>query len=364
MIHARFLGRRFGLSLGLLFFLLNLTPSAEAAAARATGLRTVALARKPGWNVSGATGPADTLLLIDALHSRIDQYSSSGAFVAEIKSPDDRFAFPKPTYIHPIPGGYLLESDEARFIRLDSKLVPSERIDLLAGSKGPRHEIGGIYQWIPLGNGDSILAFGDVHDADGSWSSGFLRVSLKNPAKFEIVKPMRLDDPARRFYLLGNPYLAALGDRGYFVLMGRSPSIYEIAADSAEPRPLSSLSMRKALGDRPQLTEQRGVHSYVALYASVEQARGFVSGLYTEGDALYLLKREGSTSWSLARVDPTSGNVEFSKQLPEISAHHLTVIPGPQEWAFVEKGAVVGPLQQDVSKVVFAASDLLESPER
>lgn len=358
MNHPRSFWVRFGLSLGLLFFLLNLTSRVDAAAVTSNTLPAVDFNQRPGWTSSGAWAPDGSLILVDALYSRVLRYSVGGVLLGEVK-PTSRFAFPKPTYISAIPGGYLLGSGEGHFVRLDRNLAPVEAMDILAASKGPKHEIGGIYGWVPLGNGEKILTFGDVRDADGTWSSGFLRVTLKDPAKFEIVHPMRFDDPARKFYLVGNPYLASIGNRGFFVLMTSAPSVREVPADSSKSRPLSNLATRKLMGERPQLGEKHGLRSYVSLYASLERAQNFVSGLFAQEDQLYLLKRSG-TDWSLTPIDPNSGVAESSRQLGVV-ANHLTVVPGPKEWAFVEKGAVVGPLQQQVSKVAFVASEVLEA---
>jgi hypothetical protein len=351
---------------GLLLALFSL-PLLGAAAPGFLSIRRVELSRKPAWTVSGAFGPDGSLILVDALFRKACRFTPSGIFLDEISSPtsSSKLAFPKPSIINAIPGGFLLESEDGHLIRLDDRLKPVGAVDLLAESKGPRHEIGALYGWTPLGKGERILAFADIRKANGNWFSAFIRVPLKEPAKFEVLKRMELTDPARNFYLLGNLYLASIGETGYFALMDQHPYIYEVPANSSEPRRLFNGPATRVAGERPQLAEKQGIESARAVYASLEHTKNFLSGLYAADDSLYLLKRTAGasgTTWLLSKIDPASpsgSKVVYTRTLPT-RASHLTVVPGPNEWAFVEKGAVTGVLEQKIASAVFLPSEAIE----
>src|SRR5664280_1149815 len=69
------------------------------------------------------------------------------------------------------------------------------------------------------------------------------------------------------------------------------------------------------------------------------EAASMAAGLYGQDDRLYLLTRRpagGATAWSLHRIDPGRDTLEATIPLPT-TAPHLTVVPGPREWAFVEQ---------------------------
>jgi hypothetical protein len=83
---------------------------------------------------------------------------------------------------------YLLESEDGHLSRLDRNFRTIGKVDVLESSQGREHAIGALYAWTPLGKGDRILAFADIHNADGGWQSGFVRVPLNDPSKFEILR--------------------------------------------------------------------------------------------------------------------------------------------------------------------------------
>jgi hypothetical protein len=142
---------------------------------------------RPGiaWCFSGAWSSRQTLVLVDGLAERLLEYERSGLLRREIKSPSANLAIPQPVYIHAIPGGYWVETRRHRFVRLNAYLEPQEVVNVPAASKGPARTVAELYQWVPLGKGDRILAVGDVRYANGSQESGFLRLSLKDPASFQ-----------------------------------------------------------------------------------------------------------------------------------------------------------------------------------
>jgi hypothetical protein len=95
------------------------------------------------------------------------------------------------------------------------------------------------------------------------------------------------------------------------------------------------------------------------MFAEIERSF-MVSGIYGWEGRLYLLIRrprrgvEAST-WSLTRIDPETGATSGRIDLPT-TAPHVTLIPGPESWAVLEKGRVQGFGQQDIPSLLLIPS--------
>jgi hypothetical protein len=173
------------------------------------------------------------------------------------------------------------------------------------------------------------------------------------------VYPLRLDDPARRFYVsAGNPYLAAIGDRGYFVVLHGAPALYELRPESSKPRRLAL--PRRTLGRRPEIDAWKGCADS---HGSRERTRNFVAGLYADGKGLYILKRAGA-GWSLTAINAQMGKATALWRLPGVALDHLTIIPGPQEWAFLEAGSMMNPVPPTSSPLILLPIPPMRLPTR
>jgi hypothetical protein len=93
------------------------------------------------------------------------------------------------------------------------------------------------------------------------------------------------------------------------------------------------------------------------------------AGLWSWNGSLYLLSRtvnHGKREWYLSRikVDPANekdqGEVLWTVRVPG-SPHHMTVIPGPGEWAFLEKGPVNSWLNQTTHHIRYVSSAQMRS---
>lgn len=104
-----------------------------------------------------------------------------------------------------------------------------------------------------------------------------------------------------------------------------------------------------------------------------------IAGLYADRDTLYFLLREPhedreqspATRWRLAlsnleaSADDAGATVRISNiiELPDIRANHLTVVPGQQAWAFIEKGRVEALFErQPIPSMYVIASNNLRTP--
>jgi hypothetical protein len=285
----------------------------------AEGRVHVDFAVKPLWVHSGAWSSEGSLLLADVLRGGLLHYSSTGSLLGTMASGPSPYPGSL-SGIRPWGDGFLIREGGGRFLLLDSRYRVVRQWNLLAGKKGKRGEIRSIFQWSPLGQ--NILAFGDLLRNDGTWVSAWLRIPMAAPESFEILKTERPTDPSRRLYLLGNPYVASTGSTGYF-FSAADFSVYEVQADGSRLRKIDLLERTPV----PQ-------------------------GIYAWGEHVFLLLRspvigENGSHWSLAQMNPRVGSLTGGVLLPT-HAKHLTVVPGPQFWALLEKGVLLGPGQQDV----------------
>ena len=51
----------------------------------------------------------------------------------------------------------------------------------------------------------------------------------------------------------------------------------------------------------------------------------------------------------------------YTAEIPS-SANHLTMVPGPNDWAFIEKGEVKGLGQQEIVSMRLISSRIIENP--
>jgi len=328
--------------------------------------RRVPLAPKPGWSVSGVWSEGgETLLLVDARDSQVLEYSKSGELQRRLTVPfKGTTVFSRPSWIRPWPGGYIVEQEDAGFVTVNPKFEARQGFDLVEATRGTELKSVAVYQWAPLGSKE-LVALGDVELGSGEWKTGLLRVRLGHPPRVEMVhelpgKPEDLD-----MYLVGLQYLTSLDGRGYFVEMSETPPVLvevrpENGSTAVRSVPLFSQASR---GEqpvfRPYLSELEAVNEVPGAFAELERSF-MVSGVYGWEGRLYLLIRrprrgvEGST-WSLTRVDPESGVTRGRIDLPTTAAH-VTLIPGPESWAVLEKGRVKGFGQQDIATLLLIPS--------
>jgi hypothetical protein len=315
---------------------------------------------RPLWVHSGAWDQDGVLLLADVMRGKLLRYSRTGNLMG-IVGTDEEVALRHPTALQPVSSGNLVRDGGGRFVLLDRKHTKVREWDLFV--TGRQGTLRSIFQWSLIG--ESMLAFGDVLQADGAWKSAFVRIPLGTPEKFEILNLQAPSDPNRGFYLLGNPFLATLGDTGYVLMLDKPFVIYEVPSREALDRlkrvPLSLLDRFPAFAPSP-IPGAADARALPVRYAALEKLY-VPAGLYARGEHLYLLVRRPlkgtGTQWLLTRIDPRRGKILGSVVLPT-SANHLTLVPGADVWAFIEKGAVLGPGKQEIPSIRLLPSDWVE----
>jgi hypothetical protein len=339
---------------------LALLTSAQAAGNHTA--RRADLSRRPMWVFSGAWSH-ESLLLVDGGRKEVDRFSVTGDFEGRVGS---QKVFTRPSLLNALPGGgLLLENKNGSLVQLNDDLGDVRYFDVIQATKGQRIEIRALYHWVPLGNcgsaetGCDILAYADIHYPD-HWMSAFVRIPLEKPKDFQILYEFSVDDPIRNHYLLGNPFVAAAGDDAAFLLMRENPILYYVPT-TAE-RAIIRATLARRMARSPELPGAVAFEKVPALFSALERAPN-TTGLYGANGYLYLLNRQpaedGRTKWTISKLD-SKAKVWYTLKLPTY-ANNLTVIPGPAEWAFLEKGAVRGMFQQEISSILFVRRDDIEN---
>jgi hypothetical protein len=336
--------------------------AAQTSAGRAGKCSEVALDRRPGWTISGAW-QGDTLVVVDAFSNELLGYSDTGESlgpVAPALSQALEGFTPSVLKNDPESGGLMLELASARLVRLNRSLAPVGLHDVTRESRSSSESLEGVFQW-DLAAGDLVL-FGDVRrssSAGDEWKSGFFRVSLNRPRDLQSLYEIEPTDLGRVHYRLGSPLIASLGDRSYILLMEEKPRIAVSRKGSSRLEPLQAFP--PGFETRPTLPPWRELQEYASLMGAVERS-AMPTGLFAWEDHLYVMGRRpdpgraGSTLWTVTKIDPRADTIVWTTTIPLPKAHHVTVVPGPRQWAFLEKSSARGLFNQDTTDLFLVPS--------
>jgi hypothetical protein len=331
------------------------------------GCREVPLQHPPGWTISGSwSDDGSTLLVVDAFHNQVLRYSARGAYqgpVSQLK--EGAIQGFTPSIMKGQGSSRYLELAQARMVRLDQNFSQVKAYNLKAESQREGESIEGIFLWDLAAN--EAVVFGDIHrpsqqDLDQQWRSGFFRIPLEAPKDFRSLNEISPKDPMRLFYRLGNPLIASLGETSYILMMEEHPRIYRNQKGAAQLEPLNAFP--ESLDERPTLPSWKSLDDYAWLMRVVERSTMPVALFGWEG-SLFVVGRHAEdggtrTRWSLTKIDPQADRVVWTMDVPLPSTtHHVTVVPGPQQWAWIEKGVVRGLFNQDIDRVMFLPAEKL-----
>ncbi len=331
------------------------------------------LSQRPIWTTSGVwttSDAGDRLLLADAYNKRLWDYDSDGRYLGPLASTNGMaLTSLGPLVIKENASTHTfvaeLDQDDNRIVSLDRKLAPGPFYAVetdKANQDGSR--ISGLWEWEPVGT--DLVAFTDLQGSRNDWNSAIVRYPLGDPAKFTMLHFVGLHDPERTFYRLGYQYITSLGNTAYILTMGNTPGIYK-DTDANGKKSSSLVTVRNSLSmtDKPELSPQVPEFLYrrdfVGVMAAVERT-AMPTGIYGFQQSLYVLSRMpngGETIWVLRRFD-TEGRLIATFRIPA-KANHLTAVPGPNYWAFVEKGPVLDYGHQDIKTILFVPSSLLSA---
>ena len=321
-----------------------------------------ALAMPPLWTGSGAWN-GDDLVLIDTVRRRLLPYSADGRARVEPQAPLAKALVDLyPTRIAAAGDGRLVvQADASRFLLMDGGYAKRGDVlaSLLAAQDGSGSTIDKIYTLALAGQ--DIVAFADVKTPGVAgvdrWSTGIVRL-YPGKGSFEVLHNLPRDDVSRKYHRLGYAYIAGLGDTAFYLLMGNGTHLWR-HEQGKEPEDLGDLERFFPLWKKsPALPSYVSAQDFVSVMETAEES-SMPTGLYGWKDpasgqeALYLVSRQvqnGKTQWLLTKLLPKNGR-SAGTVLIRSDANHLFAVPGPSQWAIVEKGPAVALQEQEVKNV-------------
>jgi hypothetical protein len=196
-----------------------------------------------------------------------------------------------------------------------------------------------------------LVSFSDVRGSDGGWRSGWFRLSHFGEPALAAIREVEREDREDVYNRLGFPYAAAADERAWVLVMAEEPYLLEVAGD----RRRRLAAFPAGFAPRPRLPAVAGGRDLPAVMAAVERS-ALPAGLYASRGLLHVLtRRPGArqgTVWEVTAIDPAADRVIARVRLPT-SAPHLVAAPGPERWAFLEKGSLTAPGEQETRALLF-----------
>jgi hypothetical protein len=330
------------------------------------------LTRPPLWTGSGVWNGED-LVLVDTVGRGLLPYSADGQARLEPPGPLSKAL----TKLYPMriaaggDGRLVIQADANRFLTLDRgyAAVGNVSAHLTAAQDRSGSMIDKVFTWTLAGQ--DVVAFADVRPPglrSNEWATGIVRFSAETEKSgFEFPsnmnRPIDADAISRKYHRLGYAYITSLGDTAFYILMDSGAyhlwryekgNIPEDLGDLAQ-LVISFQGLWRDPSDMPSYVTPQ---DYVTFMETVEES-SMPTGLYgwrdpaSGSEALYLLSRQsqnGATRWLLTKLDPNSGR-GMETVLIRSDANHLFAVPGPNQWAIVEKGPAVGLQKQEVKSI-------------
>jgi len=301
------------------------------------------------------TGPV--LNLVDVFGARILRYGKDGKLRERVDMRDiaGLRAF-EPRALGRSDSGLVLQLNRGNFSNVNARFQPTAMIDLKAADyRASATAAGGgvvdrVYNaWATAG--DNLVFCADVQRGN-NWSSGYLVAPLANPNSYTFLDERSIQDPELVYCRTGMHYIAATSYGDVYILVGKDDD-----GDGQEDATVirhwtftdgklgSSGNLPARFGARPTLGNYVTSDDFAATMRTLELAT-MPAGLFVsdDGSVLYVLERaptRNGTRWTLEVVDATNGARLGEATLPSTSSH-LTVVPGPDEWAFLERSPALG----------------------
>lgn len=324
---------------------------------------------KPGWTISGTWRTPEELILVDALNNALLRYSPTGFLGVEdghissaVKSRVGRF---HPTRILAQgPSEVWVELTGGEMVQVNETLqqVSVDTLNLLRLEAPGRRVIGSVFDWT-IAHRD-LVGFGNIKEASEEWSTAFYRVDLSPPHRTEILKELGRRPPEKAWYRLGLNLMTSIEGTAY--ALGFNDRIVLYRANSGDERLLPVLRFTGEFRNPPTLLDFMTPEEFVRTMEIVQESV-IPIGIHGWHDSLYIPwhkhdSKSGGLEWFLTELDPLGKRVKRTVGLPTTSSH-LTVVPGPSYWAFVEKGQVRGFGLQEVSSIRTIPSSAIASAQ-
>jgi hypothetical protein len=321
----------------------------------------------PSWITTGVW--TDKLLVVDVIERKLVEISQQGVADKVRSAIGEYLADSSITRIRPGVADSrgqaqpLVEFAGGKLLNLDRSLAPGRKAEALATNlqSGDRKLIN-LIDWVLSGDGKDVIGYADLEGPQEGryrWMNAFVRFSLDKPDSFRIIHERPFPDGARMAMHLTYPLMASIGSNAYVALVDGPMRLWRFGPDDKELQPLSLRAFPAHLRGRiaPMLPSMMVWDDFPGIMETVAQSE-MPAGLFAWDNALFLLSRrleKNERQWFLSKIDPVKEELLWTVRVPG-SADHLTVIPGPVEWAFLEKGPVAAHLNQTTHHIRFVSS--------
>lgn len=322
--------------------------------------RSVPLDPRPRWVSSAAWSGDGELVIADSGAGALLRFDADARRLGTSVQPGrGLLEYNRPADVTWARGRFLIREPHVKLLWLDADLRSSRGLDLSEHRAGEGARVGALFNW-KLAEDGALFGFGHL-ETNGDWWGGLFRLQLEPRLAIQRLRQVELRSLESQIYRLMYPYVATIGDRGYFLTMGAEARI--LAWEDGESRMLRRLPAR--LRGIPPLPRIQGADSVPVVLKGLEMAE-LAAGLYARGERLYVLARRpasaGGTRWTLTEIDPRRETLGHTVVLPT-SAAHLVIAPGRERWAVVEKGSVEALGVQDVRSLLLIPAAWIEDPE-
>jgi hypothetical protein len=257
----------------------------------------------------------------------------------------------KPSQVHATPEGFVVRSSAYDWIWFTRDFKPTQR----SSSQDIPARFALINEaWLGLNN---LAGFGSFRKDDGSWSWGFLQVSVAGPAPkvLKVVKEVSYQTKGGDLALVLTDVSAAAGETPY-ALQFDEPS-YLLNLRTGQPLK----AFPPGFEHLPKLPKNDGEASARGRVRMADSSTLPIA-LYGRGEYLYLLTREHQPQrkalWRLHRIDPRKDALLDSVILPT-SATYLELAPGPTFWAILEESRGASAMLK-TEGLLFVATSAIE----
>jgi hypothetical protein len=331
------------------FLLLHLAAALAAGTGATTACRTVTLNPAPSWASSMAWSPNGGELVIgDTLAGRLLRYEKDGRFLGAEGPQKTAFGEYRPTRILTTRTGFLVQSRAYEWFEFDSQFKLLRHLD--PGLPLRFAMVDGVL------SGDELFGFATFRKPNDTWSFGLQRVKLSPLQLIQTLEEIPLDSRAGILYTTLLPEVAVAGGNPY-ALRFDEPSYLLNARTNRRLK-----AFPKGFDRLPVFPSISGPDATIPREKVMERSTMPVA-LYGSGTYLFVLTRrpasDGKTIWELHRVDPVKDVVTGSVVLPT-SAPDLTLAPGSELWAILEKGTLTAPTTREMKSLLLVPAAAIE----
>jgi hypothetical protein len=328
----------------------------------------------PSWVTSGVWSH-DRLLIVDVVNRKLFEVSKNGVAYESQSAIGAYLAGSNITRIRSgAPGAdraaapITVEFAGGKLLDLDRSLAPRRRTEMATDtlqSGDGNYKIDVLIDWVPTGDGKQVVGYADIEGPEEGfrrWRNGFVRFDLENPSRFSIVRERLFPDDARVAMNLTYRLMASIGSMAYVALVDDQMGLYRFGPTDQELRPMRAFPAHLDGKLAPLLPSYASPEELPRTMKAVERST-MPAGLYAWENHLFLLSRaveKGQRTWYLSKIDPERDELLWTVPVPG-SAHHMMVIPGDQEWAFLEKGPVVAARNQATRHIRFVKAEQMRS---